>query len=125
MNLIGKIRGNFLNQKHSFNIGFGNRSPFSYASKYSSPKGGYFRIPTISSSPSDWYDPTATQALYKQQENIMKIGEAAGKLASHLIEKRKQKKEEKDLQERATQEEYNPAKGVMQALNLTGNINKP
>jgi hypothetical protein len=50
----------------------------------------------------------------------MKIGEAAGKLASHLIEKRKQKKEEKDLQERATQEEYNPAKGVMQALNLTG-----
>ena len=32
MNLIGKIRGNFLNQKNSFNIGFGNRSPFSYAS---------------------------------------------------------------------------------------------
>ena len=120
MNLIGKIRGNFLNQKNSFNIGFGNRSPFSYVSKYSSPKDGYFRIPTISSSPSDWYDPTATQALYKQQENIMKIGEVAGKVAGHLIEKRKQKKEEQDLQKRATQQEYNPAKGVMQALNLTG-----
>lgn len=118
MNLIGKIRGNFLNQKNSFNIGFGNRSPFSYVSKYSSPKGGYFHIPTISSSPSDWYDPTATQALYKQQENIMKIGEAAGKVASHLIEKRKQKKEEKDLQERATQQEYDPAGGVVTALNL-------
>jgi len=104
MDTIGKIRGNFLNQKNSFNIGFGNRSPFSYVSKYSSPKGGYFRIPTISSSPSDWYDPTATQALYKQQENIMKIGETVGKVASHLIEKRKQKKEEQDLQKRATQQ---------------------
>ncbi len=122
MDTIGKFRTNFLGKSKSFNIGFNNRSPFSYTSKYSSPKSGYFRIPTISSSPSDWYDPTATQALYKQQANIMKIGEAAGKLASHLIEKRKQKKEEKDLQERATQEEYNPAKGVMQALNLTGEI---
>ena len=120
MNLIGKIRGNFLNQKNSFNIGFGNRSPFSYVSKYSSPKGGYFRIPTISSSPSDWYDPTATQALYKQQENIMKIGEIVGETAAELIRRGKKKKEEKDLQERATQQEYDPAKGVMQALNLTG-----
>ena len=118
MNLIGKIRGNFLNQKNSFNIGFGNRSPFSYVSKYSTPKDGYFRIPTISSSPSDWYDPTATQALYKQQANIMKIGEAAGKVASHLIKKRKQKKEEQDLQERATQQEYDPAGSVMTELNL-------
>ena len=30
MKLIGKIRQNFLNQKNSFNVGFNNRSPFSY-----------------------------------------------------------------------------------------------
>jgi hypothetical protein len=67
--------------------------------QFLSPKGGYFRIPTISSSPSDWYDPTATQALYKQQANIMKIGEAAGTLAKTIKDKSDRKKQGKKYQE--------------------------
>lgn len=51
METIGKFRTNFLGNKNSFNIGFNNRSPFSY--KSSMPT-NFISVPTISASPGDY-----------------------------------------------------------------------
>ena len=51
MDTLGKYKTNFLGNKNSFNIGFNNRSPFSY--KSSMPT-NFISVPTISASPGDY-----------------------------------------------------------------------
>jgi len=51
METIGKFRTNFLGNKNSFNIGFNNRSPFSY--KSSMPT-NFISVPTVSANPGDY-----------------------------------------------------------------------
>ena len=51
METIGKFRTNFLGNKNSFNIGFNNRSPFSY--KSSMPT-NFISVPTVSTNPGDY-----------------------------------------------------------------------
>lgn len=47
MDTLGKYKTNFLGNKNSFNIGFNNRSPFSY--KSSMPT-NFISVPTINRS---------------------------------------------------------------------------
>ena len=51
MDTLGKYKTNFLGNKNSFNIGFNNRSPFSY--KSSMPT-NFISVPTISASLGDY-----------------------------------------------------------------------
>ena len=51
MDTLGKYKTNFLGNKNSFNIGFNNRSPFSY--KSSMPT-NFISVPTVSANPSDY-----------------------------------------------------------------------
>ena len=51
METIGKFRTNFLGNKNSFNVGFNNRSPFSY--KSSMPT-NFISVPTVSANPGDY-----------------------------------------------------------------------
>ncbi len=126
MDTLGKFKTNFLKDKSSFKIGFNNRSPvhkldgnIRSASSITIPK----LSPTIGKDGKSILVPDNSYELAAQEE----IGDAIGKAGIEIgkaIEKRKKRKEDEDLQERATQEEYNPSKGVMEALNLTGKINK-
>ena len=86
MKLIGKIRQNFLNQKNSFNVGFNNRSPFSYITSTGVGQ------PTISDpgmksfEPEDWrkaYD--TSKAVRAETEMYKKAGETAGRVGSMII----------------------------------------
>jgi hypothetical protein len=86
MKLIGKIRQNFLNQKNSFNIGFNNRSPFSYITSTGVGQ------PTISDpgmksfEPEDWrkaYD--TSKAVRAETEAFKEAGETAGRVGSMII----------------------------------------
>ena len=86
MKLIGKIRQNFLNQKNSFNVGFNNRSPFSYITSTGVGQ------PTISDpgmksfEPEDWrkaYD--TSKAVRAETEMYKEAGEAAGRAGSMII----------------------------------------
>ena len=86
MKLIGKIRQNFLNQKNSFNVGFNNRSPFSYITSTGVGQ------PTISDpgmksfEPEDWrkaYD--TSKAVRAETEAFKEAGEAAGRAGSMII----------------------------------------
>ena len=86
MKLIGKIRQNFLNQKNSFNVGFNNRSPFSYITSTGVGQ------PTIndpgmkSFEPQDWrraYD--TSKAVRAETEMYKKAGETAGRVGSMII----------------------------------------
>ena len=86
MKLIGKIRQNFLNQKNSFNVGFNNRSPFSYITSTGVGQ------PTISDpgmksfEPEDWrkaYD--TSKAVKAETEMYKEAGEAAGRAGSMII----------------------------------------
>jgi len=123
METLGKFKTNLLKDKNSFKIGFNNRSPLN---QYKSTMSTSFNIPklnpTIGRDGSSILVPDNSYELAAQEE----IGDAIGKAGVEIgkaIEKRKKRKEDEDLQERATQEEYNPSKGVMEALNLTGKIN--
>ena len=126
MDTLGKFKTNFLKDKSSFKIGFNNRSPLSKldgsiksASSINIPK----LSPTIGKDGQSILVPDNSYELAAQEA----IGDAIGKAGVEIgkaIEKRKKRKEDEDLQERTTQEEYNPSKGVMEALNLTGKINK-
>ena len=86
MKLIGKIRQNFLNQKNSFNVGFNNRSPFSYIT---STGVGQPRVndPGMKSfEPDDWakaYD--TSKAVRAETEMYKEAGEAAGRAGSMII----------------------------------------
>ena len=51
MDTLGKYKTNFLGNKNSFNIGFNNRSPFSYKSNMPT---NFISVPTISASPGDY-----------------------------------------------------------------------
>ena len=51
MDTLGKYKTNFLGNKNSFNIGFNNRSPFSY--KSSMPT-NFISVPTVSANPGDY-----------------------------------------------------------------------
>ena len=86
MKLIGKIRQNFLNQKNSFNVGFNNRSPFSYITSTGVGQ------PTVndpgmkSFEPDDWakaYD--TSKAVRAETEAFKEAGEAAGRAGSMII----------------------------------------
>ena len=86
MKLIGKIRQNFLNQKNSFNVGFNNRSPFSYITSTGVGQ------PTVndpgmkSFEPEDWrkaYD--TSKAVRAETEMYKEAGEAAGRAGSMII----------------------------------------
>tara|TARA_R100001015_G_C4610136_1_gene165478 strand:+ start:50 stop:487 length:438 start_codon:yes stop_codon:yes gene_type:complete len=86
MKLIGKIRQNFLNQKNSFNVGFNNRSPFSYITSTGVGQ------PTVndpgmkSFEPDDWakaYD--TSKAVRAETEMYKEAGEAAGRAGSMII----------------------------------------
>ena len=86
MKLIGKIRQNFLNQKNSFNVGFNNRSPFSYITSTGVGQ------PTVndpgmkSFEPEDWakaYD--TSKAVRAETEAFKEAGEAAGRAGSMII----------------------------------------
>ena len=86
MKLIGKIRQNFLNQKNSFNVGFNNRSPFSYITSTGVGQ------PTIndpgmkSFEPQDWrraYD--TSKAVKAETEMYKEAGEAGGRVGSMII----------------------------------------
>ena len=86
MKLIGKIRQNFLNQKNSFNVGFNNRSPFSYITSTGVGQ------PTISDpgmksfEPEDWakaYD--TSKAVRAETEMYKEAGETAGRAGSMII----------------------------------------
>ena len=86
MKLIGKIRQNFLNQKNGFNVGFNNRSPFSYITSTGVGQ------PTVndpgmkSFEPEDWrkaYD--TSKAVRAETEMYKEAGEAAGRAGSMII----------------------------------------
>jgi len=81
METIGKFRTNFLGNKNSFNIGFNNRSPFSY--KSSMPT-NFISVPTISASPGDYSlsGKTNYASVSSGEEltgNLINIGKALGK----------------------------------------------
>ncbi len=126
MDTLGKFKTNFLKDRSSFKIGFNNRSPVNNldgnirsASSINIPK----LSPTIGKDGQSILVPDNSYELAAQQA----IGDAIGKAGAKIgkaIEERKKRKEDEDLQKRVTQEEYNPSKGVMEALNLTGKINK-
>ena len=76
MSLLKNIRSNFFSNKNSFSIGFGNRSPLSvYSSAYVPTDYSAPKVPVVSSSPSDWYDPTRAEVIAKQQEAVRKVGQ--------------------------------------------------
>lgn len=86
MKLIGKIRQNFLNQKNSFNVGFNNRSPFSYITSTGVGQ------PTISDpgmksfEPEDWRKAFDTSKAVKAETEMYKeAGEAGGRVGSMII----------------------------------------
>jgi hypothetical protein len=86
MKLIGKIRQNFLNQKNSFNVGFNNRSPFSYITSTGVGQPS-LRDPGMKSfEPEDWrkaYD--TSKAVRAETEMYKEAGEAAGRVGSMII----------------------------------------
>ena len=85
MSLLKNIRSNFFSNKSSFSVGFGNRSPLSvYSSAYVPTDYSAPKVPRVSSSPSDWYDPTRTEALKTQQQGIMQIGQ---NIVKHITKK--------------------------------------
>tara|TARA_R100001163_G_C4992026_1_gene144265 strand:+ start:386 stop:784 length:399 start_codon:yes stop_codon:yes gene_type:complete len=86
MKLIGKIRQNFLNQKNSFNVGFNNRSPFSYITSTGVGQPS-LRDPGMKSfEPEDWrkaYD--TSKAVRAETEMYKEAGETAGRVGSMII----------------------------------------
>ena len=111
MDTIGKFRTNFLGKGKSFNIGFNNRSPFDYRSSMPT---NFISIPTISASPGD-YALGANYAFFNT--GGAEFTRSLGTLAKTIKDKSDRKKQAK-LQERATQQEYDPAGNVMKELNL-------
>ena len=92
MSLLKNIRSNFFSNKSSFSVGFGNRSPLSvYSSAYVPTDYSAPKVPRVSSSPSDWYDPTRTEALKTQQKSIMKVGQNIVKHIESIDKKTKSK----------------------------------
>ena len=94
MDTLGKYKTNFLGNKNSFNIGFNNRSPFSY--KSSMPT-NFISVPTISANPSDYS--LSGKSNYASinsggkefTQGLINIGKAI----KNNIDKKKEKKEEK------------------------------
>lgn len=81
MDTLGKYKTNFLGNKNSFNIGFNNRSPFSY--KSSMPT-NFISVPTVSANPGDYILSGKTNyASFGSGEeltrNLINIGKALGK----------------------------------------------
>lgn len=104
MKLIGKIRQNFLNQKNSFNVGFNNRSPFSYITSTGVGQPS-LRDPGMKSfEPEDWrkaYD--TSKAVRAETEMYKEAGETAGRVGSMIIgafgKKTPRKEEEEEEKE--------------------------
>jgi len=81
METIGKFRTNFLGNKNSFNVGFNNRSPFSY--KSSMPT-NFISVPTVSANPGDYslsgkINYASVSSGKKLTGNLINIGKALGK----------------------------------------------
>ena len=96
MSLLNNIKSNFFSNKNSFSIGFGNRSPLSkYSSAYVPTDYSAPKVPVVSSSPSDWYDPTSAAVITKQQQGIMQIGQNIVKHIKPNIKKDKSKNDKR------------------------------
>ncbi len=80
MGFLKKIRGNILNQRNSFHIGFRNRSPFSYKGEYAgdwTPEVPDITIPK----------PTNQMPVLDAEIDLVgKVADAAAKVAKAAIE---------------------------------------
>ena len=80
MKLIGKIRQNFLNQKNSFNVGFNNRSPFSYITSTGVGQ------PTISDPGMKSFEPEDWRKAYDTSKAVELKLKCIKKLVKQLVE---------------------------------------
>jgi hypothetical protein len=92
--LVKEIRSNLLNnKKNSFNIGFSNRSPFSYQLPSADPNSGVTPI-----DPPDMDDGTV-EMIQAQGKAAADATRAFGKLASSAITEAKKQYSDKDIAE--------------------------
>ena len=92
MSLLNNIKSNFFSNKNSFSIGFDNRSPLSaYSSAYVPTDYSAPKVPVVSNSPSDWYEPTRDAVIAKKQQGIMDLGQNIVKHIKPNIKKDKSK----------------------------------
>ena len=98
MDTLGKYKTNFLGNKNSFNIGFNNRSPFSY--KSSMPT-NFISVPTVSANPGDYKLSTESNyaSINSGGKQFTKGLINIGKAIKNNIDKKKEKKEEKKEEE--------------------------
>lgn len=121
MDTLGKYKTNFLGNKNSFNIGFNNRSPFSY--KSSMPT-NFISVPTISASPGDY--------SLSGKSNYASINSGGKQLTQGLINigralagNKKNKKEKKKLEEKVKNTKNGTPKGGDNMSDLSSQVTNP
>ena len=121
MDTLGKYKTNFLGNKNSFNIGFNNRSPFSY--KSSMPT-NFMSVPTVSANPGDYS--LSTKSNYASinsggrqfTQGLINIGRA-------LAGNKKNKKEKKKLEEKVKNTKNGTPKGGDNMSDLSSQVTNP
>lgn len=107
METIGKFRTNFLGNKNSFNIGFNNRSPFSYKSSMPTD---FISVPIVSANPGDYSLSSKTNYASINSggkeftQGLINIGKA-------IKENKDKKKEKKEAEEKEDNTKNGAPKG--------------
>jgi len=119
MGFLKKIRGNILNQRNSFHIGFRNRSPFSYRGKYAgdwTPEVPDIVIPKPTSQ---------IPVLDAEIALVGKVADAVTKVAKAAIEHKVDDPNKKSKSKNKLQADYNVKKGFRKVGENVKEITNP